>query len=152
MLFPCKLWCNVSLVKSRKKTKERISKRKKIDTAAYFLDYKDSLPNKYIQFPPIAYIRSLNRPYGGHFKSAKHNFKTMTASWFVIYFFKRFRYFNSKNMGSVGQRGAKLLSVKLWEWFDPGRTQIWAEWFEWGQTFSWDLELWKLVTLQPFNQ
>ena len=29
-----------------------------------------------------------------------------------------------ENVGSVGQRGAKLVSVKLWEWFNPGWSQI----------------------------
>ena len=36
-----------------------------------------------------------------------------------VYLFKRFRSFNPVNIGSVGQRAAKLLSIKLWEWFNP---------------------------------
>ena len=36
-------------------------------------------------------------------------------------------------MGSVSQRAAKLLSVKLWETFDPGRSQTLADWFESGR-------------------
>ena len=30
-----------------------------------------------------------------------------------MYFFKRFRTFNAKNLGSAGQRAAKLLAVKV---------------------------------------
>ena len=36
-------------------------------------------------------------------------------------------------MGFVDQRAAKLLSVKFWERFDPGRSQIQADWLESGQ-------------------
>ena len=36
-------------------------------------------------------------------------------------------------MKSVGQKAAKLLAVKIWEWFDPRRSRIQAEWFERGQ-------------------
>ena len=43
-----------------------------------------------------------------------------------------FRSFNAKNLGSVGQRDAKLLAIKLWEWLDPGWSWIQADWFEWG--------------------
>ena len=37
----------------------------------------------------------------------------LLATWFLVYFFKRFRSFNAKNLGSVGQRAAKLLAVKV---------------------------------------
>ena len=37
----------------------------------------------------------------------------LLATWFLMCFFKRFRYFNAKNLGSVGQRAAKLLAVKV---------------------------------------
>ena len=37
----------------------------------------------------------------------------LLASWFLVYFFKRFRFFIAKNLGSVGQRDAKLLAVKV---------------------------------------
>ena len=36
-------------------------------------------------------------------------------------------------MGSVGQRAAKLLSVKLWERFDPGCSWTWAYWCKSGR-------------------
>ena len=34
-------------------------------------------------------------------------------SWFLLCFLKRFRSFNAKNLGSAGQRAAKLLAVKV---------------------------------------
>ena len=37
----------------------------------------------------------------------------LLASWFLMYFFKRFRSFNAENLRSVGQRAAKLLAVKV---------------------------------------
>ena len=37
----------------------------------------------------------------------------LLATWFLVCFFKRFRSFNSKNLGSVAQRAAKLLAVKV---------------------------------------
>ena len=37
----------------------------------------------------------------------------LLATWFLVCFFKRFRSFNAKNLGSVGQRAAKLLAVKV---------------------------------------
>ena len=36
-------------------------------------------------------------------------------------------------MRSVCQRPAKLLVIKLLEWFDPGTTRIRADWFEGGR-------------------
>ena len=39
--------------------------------------------------------------------------KMLLASWFFVCFFKRFRCLNAKNLGSVGQRAAKLLAVKV---------------------------------------
>ena len=41
--------------------------------------------------------------------------------------------FIAKNWWSVGQRAAKLLAIKLWEWFELARDRIQANWFEWGQ-------------------
>ena len=38
-----------------------------------------------------------------------------------------------KNLGSVGQRVAKLPATKLWEWFDFARVRTRADWFEWGR-------------------
>ena len=37
----------------------------------------------------------------------------LLASWFFVYFFKRFRSFNAENLGSVDQRAAKLPAVKV---------------------------------------
>ena len=37
----------------------------------------------------------------------------LLATWFLMCFFKRFRSFNAKNLGSAGQRAAKLLAVKV---------------------------------------
>ena len=45
--------------------------------------------------------------------SGKINFKMLQASQFLVCFFKRYRSFNAENLGSVGQRGAKLPAIKL---------------------------------------
>ena len=37
----------------------------------------------------------------------------LLAPWFLAYFHKGFRSFSAKNLGSVGQRAAKLLAVKV---------------------------------------
>ena len=37
----------------------------------------------------------------------------LLATWFLVCFFKKFRPFNAENLGSVGQRAAKLLAVKV---------------------------------------
>ena len=37
----------------------------------------------------------------------------LLATWFLVCFFKRFRSLNAKNFGSLGQRAAKLLVVKV---------------------------------------
>ena len=37
----------------------------------------------------------------------------LLASWLLVCFFKRFRCLNAENLGSVGQRAAKLLAVKV---------------------------------------
>ena len=37
----------------------------------------------------------------------------LLATWFLMCFFKWFRSFNAQNLGSVGQRAAKLLAVKV---------------------------------------
>ena len=42
--------------------------------------------------------------------------------------FKRFRSFNAKNLGSAGQRAAKLPAIKLWEWFDGAGVRTRAHW------------------------
>ena len=57
-----------------------------------------------------------------------------SLNFFYIYLFQKFSSFNPVNIRSVDQRAAKLLSVKLWEIFDPGSSWTWADWFQWGQT------------------
>ena len=46
----------------------------------------------------------------------------LPATWFLVYLFKRLISFNPVNMGSVDQRAAKVLAIKLWEWFDSAQT------------------------------
>ena len=46
--------------------------------------------------------------------------------------YNRLRSFNARNLQSVGQRASKLPALKLLEWFNPGRSQIQANWFKWG--------------------
>ena len=48
-----------------------------------------------------------------HFDRAKTTFKILLASWTFDTVWKRFRSFNAENLGSVGQRVAKLLAIKL---------------------------------------
>ena len=59
----------------------------------------------------------------------------LPASWKFGTPYNGLRSFYDRNMGSVGQRAAKLLAIKLWEWFDPGTTRIWADRFDqgWGR-------------------
>ena len=57
----------------------------------------------------------------------------LLISWTFDTFSKWERSFNAKNLKSEGQRAAKLLAIKLWEWFDPGPTRTRADWFEWGR-------------------
>ena len=59
-----------------------------------------------------------------HFEWAKSILKTLLAQ---LYFSKGFRSFHTGNIRSVGQRAAKLPSVKLWEWFDPSTTRARAD-------------------------
>ena len=69
----------------------------------------------------------------GYFERSKPILKILLASWTFYTVENEFRSFTAKNLGSVGQRAAKLLAIKLWEWLDPRQTQIQANWFEWGQ-------------------
>ena len=69
----------------------------------------------------------------GHFEKAKTTFKMLLATWFLVWFFKRFRSIVAENLGSVGQRAAKLPAIKLWEWFDRAGHRTQADWFEWGR-------------------
>ena len=69
----------------------------------------------------------------GHFDRVKLTFKTLLPSWNFYTIWKGFRSFNAENLGSVGQRAAKLPAIKLWEWFDFARVRTRANWFEWGR-------------------
>ena len=71
----------------------------------------------------------------GHFDRAKSIFKMLLASWNFYIVLKSFRSFNAENLKYVDQRAAKLLVIKLWEWFDCGQSRIRANWFErgWGR-------------------
>ena len=105
------------------------------------------------RFKFYAYNKSLCK--WGHFEKAKTTFKMLLATWFLMCFFKRFRSFVAENLESVGQRAAKLPAIKLWEWFEGAGVRTRAHWLTgagagW-QTFSWDLQLWQQVTLQPFD-
>ena len=57
----------------------------------------------------------------------------LQAFWTFYTILKGFRSFNAENMGSVGQRAAKLPAIKVWEWFDPGPPRTRADWFECGR-------------------
>ena len=57
----------------------------------------------------------------------------LLASWTFSTILKGFRSFNAKSLVSVGQRAAKLLAIKVWEWFDPGPPRTRADWFECGR-------------------
>ena len=48
-----------------------------------------------------------------HFEQAKLILKTQLASWFLVYFLKRFRSLNTAKIKSVAQRALKLLAVKV---------------------------------------
>ena len=71
---------------------------------------------------PCAYDTVMLNEYGqnavflckwGHFEIAKITLKMLLDFWFLVCFFKRFRCLNAENLGSVGQRVAKLLAVKF---------------------------------------
>ena len=77
----------------------------------------------------------------GQFDRAKTTLRILLVSWNFYTIFKGFRSLNAKNLGSVGQRAAKLLAIKLWEWFDHGQIRIWADCFECGRGWKADFFL-----------
>ena len=85
----------------------------------------------------------------GDFERAKTTFKMLLAIWFLMCFLKKFRSCVAKNLESVGQRAAKLPAIKLWEWFEGAGIRTRAHWLT--GDLSWDLQLWQLVILQPFD-
>ena len=70
--------------------------------------------------------------------------------WILTCIGKGVRSFYARNMGSVGQRAAKLQAIKLWEWFDPWQTLIQADWLEWDLGLVTDFFL-RLPTLTANN-
>ena len=102
------------------------------------LGYSNSLVISYIfQFyewsmkATVVCVRESTKPIlcskWSHSDRAKPILKILLASWTLRTVEKGFRSFNSENLESVDQRPAKLLAIKLWEWFDPGCSRIWAE-------------------------
>ena len=71
----------------------------------------------------------------GIFDRSKPTFKMLLATWNFDTFEKRIGAFNAENLESVGKRTAKLLAIKLWEWFDFAWVRTQADWFElgWGR-------------------
>ena len=63
----------------------------------------------------------------------KPSLKLELVSWSLAYFCKTFRSFNAENLGSLDHRAAKLPAINLWEWFNPGLSWTWADWFERGR-------------------
>ena len=68
----------------------------------------------------------------GLFDRPKSTFKMLLTSWYLDTILNGIRSSNSENMKSVGHWAAKFQAIKLWEWFNPRRSRMWAEWFEWG--------------------
>ena len=114
-----------------------------------------------MQIQEVNYSYETSKTYGylispmkmSHFDRAKPTLKLLLASWTFYSFLKGFRSFNAKNLESVGQRAAKWLAIKLWEWFDFAQNRTRADWptgagAGW-QTFACDLQLWQLLTLKP---
>ena len=83
------------------------------------------------------------------------NLRLLQASWTFDTILKGYRSFNAENLGSVDQRASsyrpsnfeKDLTLGVLEWRPGGLSGAGAG----RQTFSWDLQIWKLVTLKPFN-
>ena len=65
----------------------------------------------------------------GHFDWAKPALKMLLASWTFDTDLKGDKSLKTENLESLGQRAAKLQAIKLWEWFDPERSRMRAEWF-----------------------
>ena len=107
----------------------------------------------------VMYVTESTKPIlcskWGKFGRAKPILEILLASWTFGKVEKGFRSFNSKNLVSVGQRAAKLLAIKLWEWFDPGRSRIRADGtcrllgHKGRRVYK--RKVWRPVTLQPFD-
>ena len=79
-------------------------------------------------------IPLLSKPYVNEvtLREKKWPLKCYQHLCFFVCLSKRLRFFNPVNIKFVGQRAAKLSSVKLWERFDPGRSRTRADWFKSG--------------------
>ena len=62
-----------------------------------------------------------------HFERAKPTLKILLAFWTFDRLWNGIRSLNAENLDFIDQRATKLLAVKLWEWFDPGRPQTRAD-------------------------
>ena len=94
---------------------------------------------KHIQLRTYVIVRLLNKLYGNEVTLRVQNQSYKLASWFLVYFFKRFRSFNTANIESVSQKAEKLLSIKIWKWFDPGPAHTFAFKSLWPVFFAFDL-------------
>ena len=86
-----------------------------------------------IQSWTFTYIWLLEKPYENEVTFRELNICLKCYQLLMPHFGKRFRFFHTGNIGSVGQMASKLLAVKVWEWFDIWYSWIWAEWFKWGR-------------------
>ena len=77
----------------------------------------------------------------GHFDRVKSTIKMLLASWTFCTVLNQNRSFNAEDLGSVGQRAAKLPAIKLSEWFEGARVRTQDDWFEWGQGWPADFFL-----------
>ena len=98
-------------------------------------NYGHTLTNGY-QIGPIKMIWI-------HFSRVKHTL-IMLASWTPNLHWKGFTIFHRGNTWPEGKMAAKLPSIKLREWFEPGSTGSTRAGHE-RQAFFWDPQLWKLV-------
>ena len=72
------------------------------------------LDAQYIQLCPLAYVWLLNKPYENEVTLRGKNIPLKCCQPLkVLYIGRGFRFFIKGNIGSVGHRAAKLLSVKL---------------------------------------
>ena len=69
----------------------------------------------YVHVWPLAYIQLLSKPYKNEviLRGQKISLKCCQPLKLVMYIGRGFRSFHTGNMGSVGQRAAKLLAVKV---------------------------------------
>ena len=118
------------------------------------------LLHPFIQLLTSDYIRLLNKPYENEVTLTWQNPPLKCCQPLKRWtYFKRGLDLTIKNMGSVGQKGCKVVSRHtlriIWPWTNsnPGQTSLHTIQLEWSkrQTFSWELQHWQLVTLQPFD-